>query len=192
LLSLVLGGTVRGLARPIAAWPIGLAAIVLDLALVRISPMDQPWVASFGRWLWVGAIATVLVVLLANARKERGGLRAAWLLAGLGVALNLSVILANDGYMPISQVAIEETGQQPLTETTRYRRAVLLTQTTPLAPLADILPEPAWVPTRRTVNSVGDVLLALGLAAWAFQASYCARARVKSPRPLGGEAAVGG
>jgi len=35
--------------------------------------------------------------------------------------------------------------------------------------LADVLPQPAWLP-RPNVVSVGDILLAGGVAAWAFGA----------------------
>ena len=35
--------------------------------------------------------------------------------------------------------------------------------------LADVLPQPAWLP-RRNVVSVGDLLLAAGIAAWVFGA----------------------
>jgi hypothetical protein len=180
LIAMLLGGSLRGLAaQPIAGWPLALAALVLELVLSHVSTIDQPWLLVWGHWLWVGTTATVLLVLLANIR--HGGVHRgrrpdlAWVLASLGVALNLSVILANGGYMPVSESALEETGQAAhLAARPRYRRDVPITPETHLAALADVLPLPGWMP-QRTVNSVGDVILAAGLAAWAFQAAYAAR-----------------
>jgi hypothetical protein len=183
LIAIYLGGSARGLAQRIVAWPLGLGAVVLDLLLVRVSPADHAWVSSAGHWLWVGGIVAVLTVLLANAQQRRGFARMAWLVAGAGVALNLAVILANGGYMPIGTAAAEETNQTAeLTSTSRYVREIAMTPDTRLPLLADILAEPTWMPGKRTVNSVGDVLLALGLAAWAFHATYSFR-RTVTARP---------
>jgi hypothetical protein len=120
------------------------------------------------------------VILLANARQRLGIARLPWLVASLGVALNISVILANGGYMPVSQAALEETGQAADFATQqRYPRDVPLGPQTRLGVLADILPEPGWpLFPKRTVQSVGDVLLAVGLATWAFQAPRSAPRRL--------------
>jgi hypothetical protein len=177
VIGLLLDGSLRGLTRPLALWPLGLAAILVELLLSRVSAVDQPWILVLGHWLWVGTVVGVLLVALANARRDIGRARLPWLIASLGVALNLSVILANGGYMPVSQTALEETGQAAdLAARPRYRRDIPLGPETRLGALADILPEPAWPwGSKRTVDSVGDVLLAAGLAAWAFQVTRSAK-----------------
>jgi hypothetical protein len=56
LIALILGGSLRGLAQPIALWPIGLAAVLVELVLGRISSVDQPWVLVWGHWIWTSTI----------------------------------------------------------------------------------------------------------------------------------------
>jgi hypothetical protein len=45
--------------------------------------------------------------------------------------------------------------------------------------LGDILAEPDWLP-RRNVISIGDILLALGIASWAFTAATTRRIALAS------------
>src|ERR687884_187521 len=95
--ALALGGSLAGWGRqPLRWWPVALGALVTELVLARIPTDRQPWVADWGHWLWVGTLGAVLLVVGRNAVAARTG-RAAWLLAGLGVALNLSVVLAHGG-----------------------------------------------------------------------------------------------
>lgn len=179
--GLIAGGSLRGLSRPIAWWPLGLASIVFQLMLARISIADQPWLGSHGHWLWAAALGATLVVLLRNCQLAAGARRLPWQVAALGVGLNLLVIVANGGYMPVSQAALEQTGQSAeLAARTGFRRDVPLDGNTRLWWLADILTDPTWLP-RPTVASIGDRLLGLGLAGWAFASvagarrSYAAR-----------------
>jgi hypothetical protein len=168
LLGLVAGGSIAGLRRPIAWWQLGLASITSQVLLARIPVADQPWLAANGHWIWAAAIAAVLVVLVRNSRMEAGARRLPWLLAALGVGLNLAVILANGGYMPVPQAALEATGQSAeLAARTGFRRDVALDDRTRLPWLADVLVDPSWLP-HPLVASVGDRLLSLGLAGWAY------------------------
>src|SRR5215216_5460710 len=166
--GVIAGGSLRGLSRPIAWWPLGLASLASQLMLARISVADQPWLGSYGHWLWAAALGATMVVLLRNCQVATGVRRVPWLVAALGVGLNLLVIVANGGYMPVSQVALDETGQSAeLAARAGFRRDVPLDDNTRLWWLADILTDPAWLP-RPTVASIGDRLLGLGLAGWAF------------------------
>ena len=68
---------------------------------------------------------------------------------------------------------------------TLYNTVVLIGPETRLTGLGDVLPEPAWLPGANVV-SVGDLVLAAGLAWWAFYAiSFGSRRRVG--RPAGAE-----
>ena len=107
-------------------------------------------------------------MLLRNGVGDRAH-RAAWSVAALGAGLNLLVVSANGGYMPQSAEArvltrgatIDATGQAQL------RNVRPMDDATVLGGLGDVLAEPAWFP-KANVVSIGDVLLGLGIAGWAF------------------------
>jgi hypothetical protein len=177
LLGLAAGGSLAGLRRPIAWWPLGLASIALQLLLARIPVAEQPWLGTNGHWIWAAAVAAVLPVLVRNWRIEAGLRRLPWLVAAVGVTLNVIVILANGGYMPVAQAALAQTGQSAeLAARTAFHRDVPVDASTNLPWLADVLADPEWLP-HPLVASVGDRLLGLGLAGWACLAVSRSRRR---------------
>jgi hypothetical protein len=108
----------------------------------------------------VGTQAVLLVFIWLNRRQP------GFTLLGLGLALNLLVIVANGGWMPVSpQVAAElfpgqslETGQR-----VGWSKDILLpTSETRLWQLSDFLLLPAWFPGR-SAFSPGDLLIAIGV-----------------------------
>src|SRR5438067_7735785 len=90
LLARAAGGSLAGLSRPILWWPLGLLAIGVELALVRLPGADAPWL----HWVWAAALGAAFITVLRNLRAERN---LAWSLAALGIGLNVLVILANGG-----------------------------------------------------------------------------------------------
>jgi hypothetical protein len=174
LVAYAAGGSLAGLARPIAWWPLGLVSILVQVALARSLGPDLAWTAPLAHWLWVAALAAVLAVLARNAQVGHGARRLAWAVATAGVALNLLVIVANGGYMPVSLDALAQTGQLDDLARRAFRRDVPIDDNTRLAWLADVLPDPSWLP-HPVVSSVGDRVLALGLAGWAFVSVWGAR-----------------
>jgi hypothetical protein len=113
-----------------------------------------------------------LGVLVANARGAWP-----WWIAATGVGLNTLVIALNGGHMPQSgEAALAVWGGTHL-DPSRLQNVAALGVGTRLAWLADVIPEPAWLPHRNVV-SIGDVLLALGVASWAFSAA------MKQPRRI--------
>ena len=189
LLALALGGSLRGLARPIAWWPLGVGAILAELALSRSPAAHQPLLLAWGHWAWTASLVCVLLVLARNARVMVGRERATWTVAAVGVALNLTAVVANGGYMPVAEQAAIDTGRATeLATRDSYRRDVPVDERTRLPWLADVVPEPDWVP-RASVLSIGDLLLIGGLAGWAFgvtlagsrQAGLAPRRRQQQP-----------
>jgi hypothetical protein len=82
--------------------------------------------------------------------------------AGVGVAANALVIFANGGYMPASPRALEYAGFA-VTSDTHYNSAVA-DHGVRLLVLGDVMATPDWVPLVANVFSVGDVLIAIGIA----------------------------
>jgi len=176
-LGLLSGGSFRGLARTIAGWPVVVVGIAIEWLLAKNLYPDSAWLANWGHWAWALSLAAMLPVLLVNARRTDGLGRVPWLIASLGLTLNLTVIFTNGGYMPVELKAIEETHQtESLANPTRFRRDVLINADTLLPLLSDILPEPAFLPSPK-VLSVGDVLVSTGLASWIFWAVRARRVR---------------
>jgi hypothetical protein len=176
MVGVAAGGSLAGLSRPIAWWALGLASVGLQLLLQRIPVSAAPWRGDFGHWVWVAAVASILLVLLRNWRLQTSRLhQIPWAVAALGVGLNLLVIVANGGYMPVSLTALEQTGQAAeLAASSSLRRDVPTDTDTRFPELADVHADPSWLP-HPVVASIGDRLLAVGLAGWAFVSVYATR-----------------
>jgi hypothetical protein len=131
---------------------------------------------TWGPWIFTASKAVVCAVLLANAFGSTE-LRAAWLIAAVGVGLNFTVIAANGGFMPLSDEVRVATRGVTLSQsetTPRLTNVKVIDESTRLAFLGDVVPQPAWFP-RANVVSIGDVLLATGLGLWAFQVTLRVR-----------------
>lgn len=122
--------------------------------------------------LWLVMMAGLFLLLLMNAPKS-------WALgmAALGIAANILVIGLN-GAMPVNIRAASEMGVTRSRVRTAFAADCLheeLAQDTRLKLLADniAVPGPTW---QRGVVSLGDILLAAGLASWVWGASRTPRA----------------
>jgi hypothetical protein len=153
-------------------WPAAAGAFAVELALYN-PPLDQQtWAPSLGPWIWVVTKIVLLAVVVHNARTS-GRVFSPWWIAALGLGLNALVIAANDGYMP--QSASAATAVWGAERVSAQRADARLQNVTPLVDstrlpwLSDVIAEPAWLP-RPNVVSIGDILLALGVAGWTFQA----------------------
>jgi hypothetical protein len=179
--ALMRGGSFAGWARMHVYWSsVALASLGLQLVLFS-PPIDrQPWAITWGPLVWVVCLAALAAVLMRNAIAQPV-FRTAWALAALGVGLNVLVVAANGGYMPQSEAAhIATRGPQPpntQASDQQLRNVLPMSSETRLNVLGDVIPEPAWLP-KNNVISVGDLLLGLGLALWAFQVTAA------SPRTL--------
>lgn len=167
LLGLAAGGSLRGLQRE---------RLLGEPLLLGLLPLQVVWPGLSGLAglscrvsvaLWVAMMGALSIVMFLNGRRR-------WTLAiaGLGIAANVLVIGLN-GAMPVSLRAVSETGLPRDASLARLQSDCLhepLDDATVLAPLGDVLPVPgpAW---QRGVLSIGDLLLALGLAAWVYQAT---------------------
>jgi hypothetical protein len=187
VVAVALGGSLTGLSRPIAWWGLGLVSIALQLLLQRVSVTAAPWLGEIGHWVWVAAVASILLVVLRNWRFQTSRMdQIPWAVAALGVGLNLLVIVANGGYMPVSSTAVEQTGQTAeIADRSSFRRELPIDANTRMPELADVYADPAWLP-HPVVASIGDRLLGAGLGGWAFASVYATRR--KRSRPASGGA----
>jgi hypothetical protein len=169
--ALMRGGSFAGWARARVYWSsVALASLALQLILYN-PPIDrQPWAIGWGPLAWTVCLAALLSVLVRNAIASPA-FRGAWAVAAVGVGLNLLVVVANGGFMPQSAEARMTTRGAPEAMTQsdepRLHNVVTMDGETRLNFLADAIPEPAWLPSSNVI-SIGDLLLAAGLAWWAF------------------------
>jgi Family of unknown function (DUF5317) len=189
LLAAIAGRALRGNARfegfKFSWWGVVIVAFGVELTLYNPPIDSMPMAITYGPWLWV---VTRVALLLAVARNVRA--RGAWsipcLVAAVGIGMNTIVIVANNGYMPQSGTAATAVwGPEAASQVVdhgRLQNTRLMDGDSRLTWLADVLPEPTWVP-RPNVVSIGDVLLALGIAGWTFS-----RLRGVEPRGEGGDA----
>jgi hypothetical protein len=150
-------------------WPAMLVAFAVELVLYNPPINGQAWAIQVGPWLWLTTKLALVGVLVRNALPAPRTVSWAWLVAAVGVALNALVIALNNGHMPqAAEAAIAVWGASHI-DPIRLQNVAPMQPETVLPWLADVLPQPAWLP-RRNVVSVGDLMLAGGVAAWVFRA----------------------
>lgn len=144
-----------------AAWLI-LAAVVLQLPLLRsgTGPVSE---LRIQQTLFLSSFAVLLVFIWIN-RHIRGVL-----IIGAGVLLNLVVILANSGFMPISPLTLEAinpaTGPNEWQEGFHYafsKDIILSKEKTNLWFLSDVFLLPPPYPSPAAF-SAGDIVIAIGI-----------------------------
>jgi hypothetical protein len=148
----LLGGRSAGLSQLQFRWPWvmlgGLFVQVIlfsDLVSSRIGAAGPP----------IYAVSTGAVVLAVVANRRITGMP----VVALGAASNLLAILANGGFMPAANSALQALGKL---EAPGYSNSVVAPDPA-LWPLTDIFALPTWLPFAN-VFSVGDVLIGIGVA----------------------------
>jgi hypothetical protein len=145
-------------------WPLALAAMGVELVLHNPPVNQQPWALTLGPAIWVASMAAVLVVVIRNIL-QRGPAGVAFAVAGLGLGLNLIVVVANGGYMPQSaeaRLAARGDALPPDANVTELYNVTLAGPDTRLGWFTDVIAQPRWLP-KANVLSIGDVVLSLGM-----------------------------
>lgn len=190
LLYAVFAGLIAGWLR---AWHHGSRLVLPELRLVWLVPLAfvPQWLAFYGSparelvtketaaIVLVGSQSLLLIFAWAN-RKHR----AFWWL-GLGLFLNLLVIILNGGLMPVSPATLSQLLPQTPPEGWQIgqrvggsKDVILPEQATRLVWLSDRFLLPVWMP-QRYAFSLGDVLIAIG-AFWLFWQAGAKRQEVLS------------
>jgi Family of unknown function (DUF5317) len=156
LVGSVAGGRIAALADLHIRW-LGVAVVGLAFQLVLFHPLVAERVGDLGPVLYVASTVAVFAALLRNLSLP--GMP----IVALGAALNLLAILANGGTMPSDPAAwVALTGVAAI-PTNDFTNSALMGPGTALPWLGDVFLLPRPIPLAN-VFSVGDVLIALGIA----------------------------
>jgi len=181
VVGLALGGRLGGLAELRFRWS-GVMLAGLLVQVVLFTDFVAQRVGGLGPPIYVVSTAAVLVAVLRNLAIPGMPLVVA------GAVSNLAAIVANGGFMPVSSGALAALGRSPATI---YSNSAVVADPA-LWPLTDIFALPRFIPFAN-VFSVGDVLLAVGVAAAIVVAmrSWTPTATVDLPSSLAPEALMG-
>jgi len=173
VLGFVLGGRLSGLATVDFRWPwLAIGGFLVQLVLFA-EPVSAI-VSDLGPPLYVASTGAVLVAVIRNVRIP------GMALVALGAAANLAAIVANGGFMPASEAALAALGGglNP-----GYTNSSIVANPA-LEPLTDAYSLPTWLPFAN-VFSVGDVLIAIGVAIVIVSAMRSGRAiDTREPGPV--------
>lgn len=178
IVGFLTGGSAARLGGLRLSWaPLIVLGMIVQLALFS-SPLGNA-IGDAAPTVYVVSNITVLVAVAANLAVP--GLPV--VLAG--GAANLLAIVANGGYMPVSPGALEAMGRLPKDGYSNSAPRDIVA----LGPLTDVFTMPAWVPMAN-VFSVGDVLIAGGVAIAVVAAMHGRGVLVSPPAVDGGNAAA--
>jgi hypothetical protein len=173
LLAMLRGGQLKNLAALELrfAW-LPLAMFTLQFGFVLFPLGQGELYFKLVPWVTVSTYALLIAFLALN--RELPGLQ----LIMLGAALNLAVILANGGYMPVSREALVRSDhldkvfvQGERAYVLGSKDIVLERDETRLLPLSDVLKVPGAVEVPATF-SIGDVLIMVGASWLAYRVLY--------------------
>jgi hypothetical protein len=161
--ALLRGGDLRRLADvSIRSGWLVLLAFALQAYLVYVPAGKNAGLSDPSSWLHIGTYVLLLVGIWLNRRLP--GMK--WVLAGL--VLNLAVIAANGGFMPITPDAVVQLGHADRVTSLEAGQRVYLAkdvilprEQTQLWPLSDVFVIALGFPLR-TAFSCGDILVAIG------------------------------
>jgi hypothetical protein len=164
VLALLLGGSLQPWTAQRLRWsPLALVALGVQIPLYSPPLNHWPPLVAIGAALGIGTTFLVFLIVLRNAV---GPTSPGLLIAALGIALNLTVMLANGGWMPRSADLPGRPAEGATTESTITNTARSGPETQ-LGWLGDSIVQPVWLPLANVV-SPGDLLLSFGAAWWAY------------------------
>ncbi|MDY7040451.1 MAG: DUF5317 domain-containing protein [Chloroflexota bacterium] len=162
--ALVLGFLLRGSLLNLADKPFRGLWLALIAVVLRFAVLSDSFQASSWGYLSVPGqiVSFILLFTVAALNLSIPGIKT----LSLGILLNLIVMVANGGYMPVSPDDLVEIGHPREAEILRAGGTdlygIALTEQTRLPFLADIFVLPRFLPIRY-VFSPGDVLIGIGL-----------------------------
>ena len=160
VVALLRGGSLRNFAALRLRWlPLVIAGFALQLLIFTPFGMS-PLVAFATLPIYVLSLALIAIWVAANWRIPGMALIA------IGLALNVAVIAANGGHMPVSPEGARLAGQYEALaagDPATSKHALMSSEQARLWWLSDIIVIPRGVPGA-VVLSVGDIVLTVGIA----------------------------
>ncbi|MBC7251710.1 MAG: DUF5317 domain-containing protein [Anaerolineae bacterium] len=162
--ALLIGFLLRGSLLNLADKPFRCLWLALIAVVLRFTVLSSAFVNSPLGYLSVPGqiLSFILLLIVALLNFSTPGMP----ILGLGILLNLVVMVANGGYMPVSPDDLVEIGHPRQAEILRAGGTdfygIALTEQTRLPFLADIFVLPRFFPIRY-VFSLGDALIGIGL-----------------------------
>jgi len=164
LLGMIIGWLCRGSIKNLEHLSLsGFTYIILAFsmqALLWIDFFTIKALISVKPYIHIFSYLPLLVFVYLN-RKHRGMLP-----IGVGILLNLLVITANSGYMPVDYTKLSETVQEDFLSGEESPIHIPIGEETRLLLLSDIVKVPY---KKRGVISIGDIILAGGLLIFIHQ-----------------------
>jgi len=133
-----------------------LERLAMATQIVIFSPLGEPLGETACLLAHLGSYILLLAFVVMNRRDP--GIT----FAGVGIVANFLVIVANRGYMPASQRALDLAGFATTSDT--HNNSAVAHQGSHLLVLGDVMAVPGGIPFVSNVFSVGDVLIAGGVA----------------------------
>lgn len=134
---------------------------------------------ALSEWFVLGSSALLLLFLLANLAFR------SLAIVAVGTALNLAVVGANGGYMPVRIADVQRAGladvASHLASDGHYQKSAATNERTRLSALGDVILTP--VPGGWRLISIGDVCVAAGIFLFIQEALIPRRQKVIGPAP---------
>jgi len=180
-IALLRGGRLgRLVGVPLRCGWLAIAAFGLQIVEIYFPASSSGGLVSARAIFLIGSYGLLLVFVALN--RHLPGMR----LVGIGLALNLLVMVANGGYMPITREVLGRAGlghlalgDQPGARVRATKDVLLPRDQTRLWILSDIFVIPSALPFS-SAFSMGDVALALGVL-WFFQRAMAPTALSSGP-----------
>ncbi|CAN5585386.1 hypothetical protein BH24ACT26_BH24ACT26_20800 [soil metagenome] len=173
VLGIARGGSLEALSATKLRWAWLLAA---GLGLATVAGLwAPPWLTGARALLFLILSNLALLVFIAGNRRMPG-----MLIADVGLALNLLVIVLN-GAMPVSTAAARSAGIERSPGSSGLKHEAMSSDTF-LPWLGDVVP----VPGLREVWSIGDLVLAVGIARLVYAGTTSERQAAATPSRASG------
>lgn len=166
VLSIIIGfirkGKLQGLSNiPIKRWFLFILPFILSALVVAGGQIGDPE----SRLVYIRMANVLQYILLLAAIIVNIHIKEMWLV-GIGTFFNALVVAVNGGMMPVSITALKLAGMDYLLKPGEFDwgiRHAIMTASTKLSFLGDIIPRPGIGKVMPEVASIGDLLLAVGV-----------------------------
>jgi len=166
IVAIFINGGVRGIEnKSFHGFPLIVVALVLQIIVFNERFFYSPY-RYLTPYIYVSSLLMLFTVMLLNLRYK--GLR----IAIIGFLSNLTVIIANKGYMPQDIDKLKAMGKlenvDMLNRFGAYYNGIIMSSNTRLNFLGDII-APTFLKSYGTVQSIGDIILIIGLCYFIFE-----------------------